>query len=116
MQTPIKWNDYVPGMKGLAILRRELPQNSNGLSPSGVYTITQEKSQPKGRREYASVPDPFSRPLSRMTLKHLIEQLSMMCSPDHPSRTVFHQFLPSDGVLVTCTYKQVPKLALSPPL
>lgn len=60
MRTPIKWNDYMPGTRGLAILRRELTKNSNGLSPSGVYTNTQEKSQPKGRRAYASVPDPFS--------------------------------------------------------
>lgn len=40
----------------------------------------------------------FSRPLSHMTPKHLTEQLSMMCSPDHPSKTIFHQFLPSDGI------------------
>lgn len=37
MQIPIKWNDYMPGMRGLVILRRKLPKNSNWLSPSGVY-------------------------------------------------------------------------------
>lgn len=31
----------------------------------------------------------------------------MMCSPNHSSKTI-PTSLPSDGVLVTCTYKQVP--------
>lgn len=77
--------------------------------------ISREKPGPRGGREYVSVPDPSSH-LSCLTLKHLTEQLSMMCSPDHPSKTISHQFLPSDGILVTCTYKQAPKLALSPSL
>lgn len=52
MQTPIKWNDYLPGMRGSAILRRrEVPKNSNGLGPSGVYTNSQEKRRPEGRRD-----------------------------------------------------------------
>lgn len=51
MQTPIKWNDYLPGMRGLTILRREVPKNSNGLCPSGVYTNSQEKSRPEGSRD-----------------------------------------------------------------
>lgn len=40
----------------------------------------------------------------------------MMCSVDHPSKNTIHQNLSSDGILVTCTYKQVPIPALSPPL
>lgn len=49
MQTPIKWNDDMPGMRGSAILRRkELPKNSNGLSLSGVCSNIQEKSQAQG--------------------------------------------------------------------
>lgn len=52
MQTPIKWNDYLPGVRGLAILRRrEVPKNSNGLCPSGVYTNSQEKSRSEGSRD-----------------------------------------------------------------
>lgn len=94
MQIPIKWNDYMPGMSGLAILRRKLPKNSNWLIPSGVYKWYQrQKSGPQGGREYVSVPDPFSKShLDYMTLKHLIEPLSMMCSPDHPSRTLSTSF------------------------
>lgn len=49
MQTPIKWNDYMPGMRALTILRRrKLPKNSNWLSPSGVYMGSKEKNQAHG--------------------------------------------------------------------
>lgn len=38
----------MPGMRGLAILRRKLPKNSNFLSPLGIYTDIKEKSQAPG--------------------------------------------------------------------
>lgn len=52
-----------------------------------------------------------------MTLKHLTEQqLSMMCSPDHPKNSFYQiAFWWHSDVIVTCTYKQVPMLALTPP-
>lgn len=65
------------------------------------------------------MPDSFPIcPVSSVTLKYLTEQqLSMMCSPGHPSKHSSYQtaFSWHSDLIVTCTYKQVPMLALTPP-
>lgn len=49
MQIPIKWNDYIPGMRGLVILRRKLPKNSRTSSVLQVSTSDiRDKSQAHG--------------------------------------------------------------------
>lgn len=114
----IKWNDYMSGMRGLSILRRrKLSKISNWLSPSGVYIYSKDRSQ--AHREGGNMflclvlaPDLISvawRWTPDLAIEHDVSSWPY-------SKTILHQFLPSDGVLVTCTYKQVPKLALSPPL
>lgn len=72
-------------------------ENSPRIATVSIFWVSTliplEKSGPEGAGGYVSMPDPFPiRHVSSITLKHLTEQqLSMMCSPDHPSKDSFYQ-------------------------